>query len=100
MGIAGSSLNKLDDMLIRVVMVYNLMANSVDMIAEWTKHIKNGVSRNWVGRLRAPLCIDDGEFINHKAARQLFPRFCRYNVCAWLIASLTVWSFFIYSWGN
>lgn len=100
MGIAGSSLNKLDDMLIRVVMVYNLMANSVDMIAEWTKHIKNGVSRNWVGRLRAPLCIDDGEFINHKAARQLFPRFCRYSVCAWLIASLTVLSFFIYSWGN
>lgn len=86
MGIAGSSLNKLDDMLIRVVMVYNLMANSVDMITEWTKHIKNGVSRNWVG--------------SHKAARQLFPRFCRYNVCAWLIASLTVWSFFIYSWGN
>lgn len=72
MGIAGSSHNKLDDTLIRV---YSLMANSVDMITEWTKHIKNGVSRNWVGRLRAPLCIDDGEFINHKAARQLFPRF-------------------------
>lgn len=50
MGIAGSSHNKLDDTLIRV---YGLMANSVDMITEWTKHIKNGVSRNWVGRFKS-----------------------------------------------
>lgn len=53
-------------MLIRVVMVYNFMVNFVDMIIEWIKYIKNGVFRNWVGRLRVFLCIDDGEFINYK----------------------------------
>lgn len=50
MGIAGSSHNELDDTLIRV---YSLMANSVDMITEWTKHIKNGVSRNWGWKIKS-----------------------------------------------
>lgn len=66
MGIVGFFYNKLDDMLIRVVMVYNFMVNFVDMIIKWIKYIKNGVFRNWVGRLRVFLCIDDGEFINYK----------------------------------
>lgn len=45
------------------------------MLTLWSKHMKNGVSRNWPGRLRSPLCKDDEEIYKSPHSTGSPPRF-------------------------